>query len=80
MAAVDLRQREAVGLQFLRIDDDPVLLDEAADRRHLGNALGLGELIAQIPVLDRAQFGERALRAEHDILVDPADPGRVGPE
>ena len=80
MARGELSEREAVGLQFLGIDDDLVLLDEAADAGDFGDALGLGQLIAQIPVLDRAQFGERALRAEHDILVDPADTGRVGPE
>ena len=57
----DLRQREAVGLQFLRIDDDLVLLDETADGCNLGYALGLCQLIAQIPVLDRAQFRKRAL-------------------
>ena len=67
-------------MQFLGIDDDLVLLNEAADACDFGDALGLGQLIAQIPVLDRAQLGERALRTEHDILVNPADAGRVGPE
>jgi hypothetical protein len=76
----ELRKREAVGLQFLGIDDDLVLLDEAADACHFGDPSGLGQLIAQIPVLDRAQLGERALGAEHHILIDPADTGRVGPE
>ena len=80
MAAVDLRQREAVGLQFLRIDDDLVLLDEAADGRDLGDALCLCQLIAQIPVLDRAQLGKRARGAKDYILVHPADAGRVGPQ
>jgi hypothetical protein len=73
-----LGERETVGLQFLRIDDDLVLLNEAADACDFGHALGLGELIAQIPVLDCAQFGERALGAEHNILIHPADTGRVG--
>ena len=38
-----LRQRDAERLQPARIDDDAVLLDEAADARDLGDALGLGE-------------------------------------
>ena len=75
-----LWKREAIGLQFLGIDNNLILLDEAADACHFGDPLGLGQLIAQIPVLDRAQLGERALGAEHHILIDPADTGRVGPE
>ena len=77
MAAVICGNVRPVGLQLLRIDDDLVLLDEAADRRDLGDALGLGELIAQIPVLDRAQLGKRARGAEHHILVHPADAGCI---
>ena len=57
-----------------------VLLHKAADAGDFGHAFGFGQLVTKIPILDRAQFGERALGAEHDILVDPADSGRVRPE
>ena len=43
----DAIERDAVGLQFLRIDDDLVLLLEAADAGDLGDALGRDQLIAQ---------------------------------
>ena len=38
----------------LRIEDDVVLADEAADACDLGHAFGLGEREFQVPVLDRA--------------------------
>ena len=76
----DLRERDAVGAQALRIDDDLVLLREAADAGDLGHAGRLGDLVAGEPVLDRAQLGERFLRALDDILIDPADAGGVGTE
>ena len=75
-----LPQRDAIGLQLLRIDGDLVGLDETTDARNLRYALGLGELIAHEPVLDRAQFRERTLRALNDVLIDPADASRIRPE
>ena len=66
--------------QALRVDDDVVLLDEAADAGDFGDAFGLGEAVAHVPVLQRAQFGERAVLGEQGVLIDPADAGRVGPE
>ena len=39
-------QAECRGLQLLRIDDDLILLHEAADAGDLGDALGRGEPIA----------------------------------
>ena len=75
-----LPQRDPVGLQLSRIDRDLVGLDEAPDAGDLGDALGLGELIAYEPVLDRTQIRERALRSLHDVLVDPADARGVRPE
>ena len=76
-----LRQRDAEVAQALRIDDDVVLLDEAADARDLGDALRLGEREAHVPVLERAQ-SPRAFAPWPitRILVDPADAGGVRPE
>src|SRR5207245_8497584 len=45
-----------------------------------GHTLRLGQLVADEPVLDRPQFGERLLRAEDGVFKNPADPGRVRPE
>ena len=33
----------------------------------------LGQLIAQIPVLQRPQFGQRLVLGEQRVLIDPAD-------
>ena len=67
-------------LQPARIDDDAVLLDEAADARDLGHAFRLGDAEAHLPVLV-VRSSARFVSARHDdVLVDPADAGRVGPE
>ncbi len=47
-------QGNAVGAQLDRVDRDLIGLHEAADRGHFGHAVRLGELVAHIPVLDRA--------------------------
>ena len=75
----DLGKRDAERLQPPWIDHHAVLLDEAADARDLGNAFRLGDAVAHVPVLDGAQLGEALLRAANDVLIDPADAGRVGP-
>ena len=75
-----LLQRDAERAHAAGIDDDIVLLDEAADAGHLGNALGLGQPEADLPVLQRAQVGQRLVLAQHRVLVDPADAAwRPGP-
>ena len=51
----DFGQRNAERAQAARIDDDVVLLDETADAGDLGDALGLGETKANVPILQRAQ-------------------------
>ena len=48
---LDHHQRQAVAAQFHRINHHLILLHEAADTRHLGHALRLGDLVTQIPVL-----------------------------
>ena len=73
----DAHQRDAVNLEFRRVDRDLVLLHEAADARHLGHPRRLGQLVAQIPVLQGAQLGQRLVLGQHGVLVDPADPGGV---
>src|SRR5947208_1015959 len=57
-----------------------VLLDEAADGGDLGHALHAREPVAERPVLEGAQIGERVRAAPVDerVLVHPADAGRVG--
>src|SRR6185437_7867524 len=62
----------------LRVENDVVLLDEAADARHLRDAFGLGQRKLQIPVLDGAGVGKIELLRHHRILVDPADAGGIG--
>ena len=75
-----LHQRNAVGAQLHRVDGDLVGLNEAADRCDFGDAVRLGQLIADVPVLDGAQFGQRLVLGEQRVLVDPADAGGVRPE
>ena len=55
----DLADRDAVGGQPVRVDDDLHLLDVAADRGDLGDAGDALQGVAQRPVLDRAQLVER---------------------
>ena len=62
----------------LRIEDHVVLLDEAADARDLGDALGLCQREFQIPVLDGTRVGQVQFLRHHRVLVDPAHAGRVG--
>jgi hypothetical protein len=73
----DAHQRDAVGTQFDRIDGHLILLDEAADARHFGDTGRLGQLVAQVPVLQRAQLGQRLVLGQHGVLIDPADAGRI---
>ncbi len=67
-----LHQGNAVGAQLDRVDRDLVGLHEAADRGHFGHPVRLGQLVAHIPVLDRAQFGQRLVFRQQRVLVDPA--------
>ncbi len=48
----DFRQRDAERLQPARIDHHAVLLDEAADAGDFGDAFRLGQLVADVPVLN----------------------------
>ena len=79
-AATTALERQVVGAQPVRIDVDLVLLDVAADRRDFGDARHGVELVADEPVLQRAQVAQRQRRALDRVPEDVADAGRVGPE
>ena len=72
-----LGQWNAVGAQLHRVDGDLVGLHKPANGCHLGHAMGLGELVAQVPVLQRAQLGQGLVLGQQRVLVDPAHAGRV---
>ncbi len=74
----NFRERDSECAQTARIDDDAVLLDEAADARDLGDPFGLRQPEANFPVLQRAQRGERLVLADDGVLVNPADARRIG--
>ena len=74
----DFGERNAERLQAPRVDHDAILLDEAPDAGDLGHALGLGKPKADGPVLNRAKLGEALLRPANNVLIDPANAGRVG--
>ena len=68
--------------EALRVERHLVLLHEATDRRDLGDARHAGELVPQVPVLQRSEVGECAGAAVVDegVLEHPADAGRIGAE
>jgi hypothetical protein len=75
-----LHQRHTKGAQLDRIDHHLILLDETADAGHLGHARSLGQLVADEPVLDGAQLGQRFVLGQHRVLIDPADTRGVRPQ
>ncbi len=54
----DLVEGDAVGQKLVRVEVHLVLFHETTDRRHFRNALYGFQRIAQVPVLEGAQFGE----------------------
>ena len=78
--ALDLTDGNAVGAQAYRIHFDLVLTHEATHRRHLGNPVDRGQAVAQIPVLNAPQLGQRMLRGVEHVHEGPADAGGVGSE
>ena len=76
----NFRERNAESLKPARIDDDAVLLDEAACARDFGDASGLGQAEANEPVLNGAKLGKALLASAHHVLIDPADARRVWAE
>jgi hypothetical protein len=76
----DHRDRDAVGAEALGIDVDLVLPHGAADAGHLRHARHRVELVADEPVLQRAQLAQRLAAALDGVPVDVADAGRVRAE
>ena len=74
--------RDAVGAQALGVEHDLVLAHHAAHRGDLGDVGDRLELVAQEPVLQRAQLAQVVAPAAVDqrVLVDPAHAGGVRPE
>ncbi len=74
--------RDVVGLQPVRVHVHLVLPHEAADGRHLGHAGHGLQVVAQIPVLVRAQVRQAVLAGLVDqrVLEDPAEAGGVRPQ
>src|SRR5437588_3416307 len=70
-----LHERNAVARELLRIDRDLVLPHEAAHTRHLGDAGYRLQLVAEMPVLERTEIGERVLasRIDERVLKDPTN-------
>ena len=73
-------ERQVVGPQAIRIDVDLVLLHVAADRRDFRDARNGVELVADEPVLQRAQFAQRMRRTLDRVPEHVADAGRVRAE
>ena len=72
-------QRKVIGAQFCRVHCHLILLHEAADGRDLRNARHGSELIFQIPVLDRTQVGQVAIRRMMEYMKAQPTPVASGP-
>ena len=71
-----LPERQAARLQLLRGHLDLVLLDEAAERHHVGNPRHLLQVPLHHPILDLPQLHRRVALADQRVAVDLA--GRRG--
>ncbi len=78
----DLGGGDAVALEAIGIEVDLVLACESADGGDVGDTGHGLQMVAQIPILIGAQFGEAVLAGGVDegVLVDPAEAGGVGAE
>ncbi len=72
----------AVSDQLVGIEHDLILPHHPADGRDFANPGDRLQLVAQEPVLQAAQFGKvvAAAMINQRIFIDPADPGRIGPQ
>src|SRR5204863_513532 len=75
----NLAGRDAIALQQFGIEIDLVLAGVAADGRDIGNARNREQMIAQIPVLIRAQLRQAVLSGliDYGVLEYPAEAGGV---
>ena len=73
---------KTVGLQAVGIDVHLVLFAETADGSDLGDSGDRLQVVAQIPVLVGAEFGQAVLAGfiHQGILKDPAQAGGIGAE
>ena len=73
---------DVVAEEPVRVDGDLVLLDEAADARHLRDARHAFQRELQVPVLEGAELRkvEVALLIDDGVLEAPAEARRVGAE
>ncbi len=77
---IDIEERDPMRAQFVRVNVDLILLHEAADARDFAHAFDGVDLVAQIPVLDAAQFREVEAFALDRIPKDLAERCGVGTE
>ena len=77
-----LAMGDTEGGQLHRIEHDLILLHHAADAGDLGHTGHTFQLVTQEPVLQAAQLRQIVAAGPVDqrIFIDPADPGRVGPD
>ena len=68
----DLVERDSEVAHPLRVNNNVVLLDEAADARNLRHALRLRQTELQVPVLHRPGLGKVPAIAGDGVLVGPA--------
>ena len=76
----DGRERDAEGAQAIRVHIDLILPDRSPDARHLGHARHGVELIADKPVLERAQVAQRVARPFHGVPEDVPHPRGIRAE
>ena len=68
----DFHQGDAVGAQLDGVYGDLVGLHKAANRGHFGHAVRFAQLVAHVPILNGAQFGQCFVLGQQGILVHPA--------
>jgi hypothetical protein len=76
----DRRKRDTEGAQAVWIHINLILSDSPSDTGHLGDARHGIELIADVPVLERAQVPECVARPFHGIPEDMSYPCGVRAE
>ena len=78
----DTLDREAIGRELIGIQVHLILAHESAQTRDLRHAFDGADLIAQVPILKRAQLRQIMLAAliHQGVLENPADPCGIWPQ